>query len=111
MSNLSKLKLVLNINKTKYIIFITTSCEPISTSKVLHIKKVPAYKYLGLWLDEKLTFDAHIDNLVKKIKPRVRFLFQQKSLSFGLKKQIIQSMLLLVWIMVVLSICMHPYIY
>ncbi len=39
---------------------------------------VSIYKYLGIWLDEKLAFDVHIDYLVKRLKPRLGFLFRQK---------------------------------
>ncbi len=53
---------------------------------------VSIYKYLGIWLDEKLAFDVHIDYLVKRLKPRLGFLFRQKrSFSFGARKRIIQS--------------------
>ncbi len=30
------------------------------------ITRVISYKYLGVWLDEKLPFNVHVDNLVKK---------------------------------------------
>ena len=32
----------------------------ICTLDVVHIDCVPAYKYLGIWLDEKLSFKKHI---------------------------------------------------
>ncbi len=41
---------------------------------------VSIYKYLGIWLDEKLAFDVHINYLVKRLKPRLGFLFWQKKM-------------------------------
>ncbi len=76
---LLKLKLVLNVNKTKYIIFTRsrsiTTAPLILTIDDLHIERVSSYKYLGIWLDEKLAFDIHIDYLVKRLKPRLVFFF------------------------------------
>ncbi len=47
------------------------------------------YKYLGIWLDEKLAFDVHIDYLVKRLKPRLGFLFRQKKVfSFGARREL-----------------------
>ncbi len=93
---LLKLKLVLNVNKTKYIIFTRsrsmTTALLILTIDDLQIERVSTYKYLGIWLDEKLAFDVHIDYLVKRLKPRLGFLFRQKkSVSFRARKRIIQS--------------------
>ncbi len=48
----------------------------------LQIERVLTYKYLGIWLDEKLAFDVHIDYLVKRLKPRLGFLFRQKKMFF-----------------------------
>ncbi len=97
--NLLKLKLDLNENKTKYIIFTRSrsmiTAPPILTIDDLHIERVSTYKYLGIWLDEKLAFDVHIDYLVKRLKPRLGFLFRQKKcFSFGARKRIIQSTIL-----------------
>lgn len=91
-----KLKLVLNVNKTKYIIFTRSrsmsTVPPILTIEDLHIERVPTDKYLGIWLDEKLAFDVHINYLVKRLKPRLGFLFREKKcFSFTARKRIIQS--------------------
>jgi len=58
---------------------------PILTIEGLHIERVPTYKYLGIWLDEKLAFDVHINYLVKRLKPRLGFLFQKKKNVFPLQ--------------------------
>ncbi len=64
----------------------------IPTIDDLQIERVSIYKYLGIWLDEKLAFDVHINYLVKRLKPRLGFLFwQKKCFSFGARKRIIHS--------------------
>ncbi len=55
-----------------------TTAPPILTIDDLHLEIVSTYKYLGIWLDEKLAFDVHIDYLEKRLKPRLGFLFRQK---------------------------------
>ncbi len=43
------------------------------------IEVVSSYKYLRIWLDSSLTFTKHITNLQKKVKSRLSFLFQNRS--------------------------------
>ena len=40
---------------------------------------VDKYKYLGVWLDCKLSFQTHIKHLQTKIKSRIGFLFRNKA--------------------------------
>ena len=40
---------------------------------------VDNYKYLGVWLDCKLSFQTHIKHLLSKIKSRTGFLFRNKA--------------------------------
>ncbi len=61
------------------------TAPPILTIDDLHIERVSTYKYLGIWLDEKLAFDVHIDYLVKRLKPRVGFSFSAKKNVFPLE--------------------------
>ncbi len=35
------------------------------TLNVTQLERVASYKYLGMWLDNKLTYSSHIDNLLK----------------------------------------------
>lgn len=42
---------------------------------VSHLERVTSYKYLGIWLDNKLTFGVHTDSLLKKTQTDVRLLF------------------------------------
>ncbi len=51
-----------------------------------------AHPYLGIWLDERLGFNIHIENLLKKLRPKLGFLFRiKKCFPFEAKKRIIQS--------------------
>ena len=43
------------------------------------LEYVDNYKYLGDWLDCKLSFQTHIKHLQSKIKSRIGFLFRNKS--------------------------------
>ena len=38
----------------------------ISTADGTLLERVKTYKCFGIWLDEKLNYEAHIDNLLKK---------------------------------------------
>ena len=42
------------------------------------IEWVSEYKYLGIWLDEKLTLNLHIDNLVARSRQKIGFLFRNR---------------------------------
>jgi hypothetical protein len=55
-------------------------------------QSVPAYKYLGIWIDMDLTFKKHLDKLVKKLRFKTSFFFKNKTcLSLSSRKQVIQS--------------------
>ncbi|CDQ85665.1 unnamed protein product [Oncorhynchus mykiss] len=43
------------------------------------LEYVDNYKYLGVWLDCKLSFQTHIKHLQSKIKSRIGFLFHNKA--------------------------------
>ena len=43
------------------------------------LEYVDNYKYLGVWLDCKLSFQTHIKHLQSKIKSSIRFLFRNKA--------------------------------
>ena len=51
----------------------------ISTLDGSDLEYVDNYKYLGVWLDCKLSFQTHIKHLQSKIKSRVGFLFRNKA--------------------------------
>lgn len=65
--------LTINVSKTSYIIF-TAKNKKVPNFTPLTINNTPIRrsqkeKYLGLWLDEKLTWGAHIDHVRNKLKP------------------------------------------
>ena len=97
---LAQLKLVLNANKTKFMVFtraqhVDYSKLFIKTLKESHIERVSEYKYLGIWLDDKLTFKLHIDTLASKLRQKIGFLYRNKSI-FPLicRKKIIEAVFL-----------------
>ena len=56
------------------------------------IEVVRMYKYLGVLLDNSLTFKPHIDNLAKKLKLKLCFFFQSKfCFSFEVKKWLVTA--------------------
>ena len=74
--------LQLNVNKTKDMI-ISFRRTPISPSPTIikgtEIEVVESYKYLGVTLDNKLSFDSHISSTSKKVQQRLFFLRKMRS--------------------------------
>uniref|UniRef100_A0AAR2LDX0 Reverse transcriptase domain-containing protein n=1 Tax=Pygocentrus nattereri TaxID=42514 RepID=A0AAR2LDX0_PYGNA len=79
---LCKHKLFLNAKKSKFMLF--------SRSAITHFNSVnittltgsnieSEYKYLGIWLDDKLTFKPHINKLVSKCRQKLGYLYRNKS--------------------------------
>uniref|UniRef100_A0A8C7UQS5 Reverse transcriptase domain-containing protein n=1 Tax=Oncorhynchus mykiss TaxID=8022 RepID=A0A8C7UQS5_ONCMY len=70
------LQLLLNTNKTKCMLFNRSLPAParptsITTLDGSDLEYVDNYKYLGVWLDCKLSFQTHITHLQSKIKSRI----------------------------------------
>lgn len=56
------------------------------------IKQVSAYKYLGVWLDDRLSLKKHVTELGKKLKFKIGFLYRNRAcLSSINRKQIVQA--------------------
>jgi hypothetical protein len=51
----------------------------ITTLDGSYLEYVDNYKYLGVWLNCKLSFQTHIKHLQSKIKSRIGFLFRNKA--------------------------------
>ena len=81
-------KLTLNLEKTEYIFF---CARPIKVKPTLEIdnvtlRPVESVKFLGLWLDQNLNWNIHVNKLITRIKRNMhllrtpKHLFNEKSL-------------------------------
>lgn len=70
--------LTMNTEKTCYMTFGRARIHPDMNIMVdgTALKRVRSYKYLGLWLDENLTFDKHIDHIKKVIRPFISLMWR-----------------------------------
>ena len=78
------LQLLLNTSKTKCMLFNQSLPAParpsiITTLDGSALEYVNNYKYLGVWLDCKLSFQTHIKHLQSKVISRIGFLFRNKA--------------------------------
>lgn len=88
-SRLRTLKLVLNTEQTKLMVFSNTSELPANVPTVVTqqgkpVELVSHYKYLGFLLDHELSFKTHIAGLVSKLRVKLGFFYRNKS-CFSLK--------------------------
>lgn len=104
------LKLVLNADKTKLMLFTKAKSKPsdlppITTLQGSVIESVSQYKYLGIIIDDSLSFKPHIQQR-EKTKDKIRFLLLETSLVFLLKpkKDLLLQRLCLCWTMVMFYI-------
>lgn len=82
-SQLSQLRLVLNAEKTKVMLFsnskrVTAALPDILSHQGTPIELVSNFKYLGIQLDDCLSFKMHINSLLKKLKLKLSFFFRNK---------------------------------
>ncbi len=96
--------LVINTSKTEEIIFGSTSDTNIMPVFIHNrkIRQVKTYKYLGVMIDNMLSWKDHIDALCNRTKQRIYFLHRLRS--FGVRKQILLLFFMSV-IMRVLQYC------
>uniref|UniRef100_A0A674BWV1 Reverse transcriptase domain-containing protein n=1 Tax=Salmo trutta TaxID=8032 RepID=A0A674BWV1_SALTR len=78
------LQLLLKTSKTKCMLFNQLLPAPARPSSITtldgsYLECVDNYKYLGVWLDCKLSFQTHIKHLQSKVKSRIGFLFHNKA--------------------------------
>lgn len=66
-----EMKLSINFNKTKFMVFHKPQISIDKSIQLKHnniiIERVNSFKYLGLYLDEKLNYDTHYDHVINKI--------------------------------------------
>ncbi len=95
--------LVINTSKTEEIIF-GSRLDGCTSPVVIHnekIRQVKMYKYLGVMVDDMLSWKDHIDTLCKRVKQRIYFLRHLRS--FGVSRKI----LLLFFMSVIMSILQY----
>jgi hypothetical protein len=79
--------LALNKNKTKYMLFgagsgclklkiHTPLCLDMTTCECTELEEVCQYKYLGLMLDNKLSYKVHIQNIKVKLRRAIAILYR-----------------------------------
>ena len=79
------LKLILNTDKTKLMVFSKArnrplNLSPITTRQGKAIEVVTSYKYLGILIDDGLSFiNCIFNNLQKKLKLKLGFYFRNKA--------------------------------
>src|SRR4029434_4334144 len=94
------LKLMLNESKTKFMIFSNGrhNVPPghrICTRSGTNIEQVLCYKYLGIWLDDRLSFKSHVLDLAKKVTIKLGALYRIRScFTFENRMEIVQSTIL-----------------
>ena len=74
-------KLTLNISKTKYMIFTSKNRTPVTCSlKVndIQIEKVSEFSFLGITLDDNLTWHNHINKIANKKSRNIGLLYKLK---------------------------------
>ena len=84
-TQLSEHKLLLNVDKTKVMLFSKAKKTPettldIVTTKGKVLEVVTCYKYLGIWLDDCLSFKLQVINLLRNLRVKRWFLFQKQVL-------------------------------
>eukprot|EP00794_Sanderia_malayensis_P020712 gene20712-22744_t len=71
-------KLSFALDKTELMIFsLKNKIKEEEGIKVANLKKVTVFKYLGIYVDSKLNFNKHLQNLIKKISQRISALRRQ----------------------------------
>ena len=59
------------------------------------IEQVKVYKYLGVWVDDKLSFTVHVENMIRKLKLKIGFYYRHKAcFSFMARKELVRCTLL-----------------
>jgi Domain of unknown function (DUF1891) len=86
--------LELNVQKTKEICFEESRARDVSLVRPVkikgeHVEQVDTFKYLGVVLDTKLSFSAHVDNLCKKANQRLYLL--RKLRNFDVCQDILET--------------------
>ena len=96
-NTLHQLKLVLNADKTKLMLFTSSRARPQNVPSVVTlegsvIQVVTSYRYLGFLIDDSLTFEPLVRYLVKKLRLKLFVFFRNKMcFSFNVKKRLVAA--------------------
>ena len=85
-------KLTLNIDKSSYLLFDANKVKSTDFTLSLNglkILRVSCAKYLGTWLDDKLSWDAHVSNLMLKLKCGLGMLKRSRTLLSSSSKRLL----------------------
>jgi hypothetical protein len=97
---LDKNKLTLNTKKTKFMLFGTrrrlSKCKDVNLFlDDDKIERVQCFKYLGIWMDENMSFNSHVEKLSKKISSRIGMISRAtKYLTLEYRKVLFNAMVL-----------------
>ena len=76
-------KLTLNMDKSSYLLYHNRK-QPIPNFKIVingvEIPRTKIAKFLGVWLDDKLKWDTHVNKLINKLKCGIGMLRRSKNL-------------------------------
>ena len=61
------------------------------------ISQVSSYKYLGIWIDNSLTWNTHVDSLCSKLQQRLHFLRRLRVHGVDQKFMLVFYQVVLVW--------------
>ena len=84
-------KLTLNVEKSSYLLYHNQK-QLVSNFKIelngVEIPRVNHAKLLGVWLDNKLSWDIHVNKLINRLKCGVGMLRRSKKLAFHKSQKI-----------------------
>lgn len=87
-------KLTINTDKSKYLFFNKKNCDNVTVRyNNSELDRVPQYKYLGVTIDDKLNWGAHINDQLKKAR-RIAGIFKaiNRRVPFELKRSLYYAM-------------------
>jgi hypothetical protein len=77
-------KLILSKEKSEYVVFRgTLARNPVVRMNGAQVKRSPHFRYLGVYLDEKLTFMAHANHITVKVKKVFHSVRRYVKIMFG----------------------------
>ena len=85
-------KLTLNIDKSSYLLFEANRSDRTKFTLFLNgleIPRVSCAKFLGTWLDDKLSWDTHVSKLMLKLKCGLGILKQSRNLLSSSSKRLL----------------------